>query len=223
MIKTSIDTIRKNIGTACKKSGRDMREITVLAATKNRSVKEINEVMESDITVIGENRVQELLEKIPYLPKNVRIDFIGHLQKNKVNKIIGICELIHSVDSLELAEKINQEAAKIPKIQKILLEINISGEKTKFGFSKEQVIEIFAKLLKLNNINIQGLMTMAPHVTDQNKLRSIFRDLRLLRDELEQKFNIKLPELSMGMSNDYEIAIEEGATIIRLARIIFDN
>lgn len=196
--------------------------VTILAATKGRSVKEISQAVAAGISVIGENQAQELLNKLPDLPKKTRIDFIGHLQTNKVKDVIKHCFLIHSVDSLHLAQEIDKQAKKIEKNQNILLEINISGEKTKYGFKKEETINLFPQLLELKNLKIMGLMTIAPYFKEPEKSRPFFQNLRQLKKELESKFNVSLPELSMGMSNDYQIAIEEGATIIRLGRIIFD-
>lgn len=197
--------------------------VTILAATKGRSVKEISQAVAAGISVIGENQAQELLNKLPDLPKKTRIDFIGHLQTNKVKDVIKHCFLIHSVDSLHLAQEIDKQAKKIEKNQNILLEINISGEKTKYGFKKEETINLFPQLLELKNLKIMGLMTIAPYFKEPEKSRPFFQNLRQLKKELESKFNVSLPELSMGMSNDYQIAIEEGATIIRLGRIIFEN
>ena len=152
----------------------------------------------------------------------MRIDFIGHLQTNKVKDVVRHCYLIHSVDSLRLAQEINKQAKKIGKIQNVILETNISGEKTKYGFKKEELFYLFPKLLELHNIKIMGLMTIAPYFDKPEKSRPVFKGLKTLRDQLKNKYNVKLPELSMGMSNDYKIAIEEEATIIRLGRIIFE-
>lgn len=200
----------------------DIKKTIILAATKGRTVKEIFQAVAAGISVIGENQVQELLKKFPDLPKQIRIDFIGHLQTNKVKKIIKICHLIHSVDSLKLAEIINEEAEKIGKKQKILLEINTANEQTKFGFEEDKLIKVFPQLLQMKNLNILGLMTMAPYNKDKEMARPVYNKLRQLKNSLEKQFKISLPELSMGMSNDYKIAIEEGSTIIRLGRIIFD-
>jgi pyridoxal phosphate enzyme (YggS family) len=199
-----------------------IKGVTILAATKGRSIKEIFQAVADRISVIGENRVQELLKKLPDLPKKIRIDFIGHLQTNKVKKIIKICHLIHSVDSLKLAEIINKEAEKIGKIQKILLEVNIANKETKFGFKESELINVFPRLLQMKNLNVIGLMTMAPYSKDKEMARPVYKKLRQIKNFLEKQFQISLPELSMGMSNDYKIAIEEGATIIRLGRIIFN-
>lgn len=200
----------------------DIKKTIILAATKGRTVKEIFQAVAAGISVIGENQVQELLKKFPDLPKQIRIDFIDHLQTNKVKKIIKICHLIHSVDSLKLAEIINEEAEKIGKKQKILLEINTANEQTKFGFEEDKLIKVFPQLLQMKNLNILGLMTMAPYNKDKEMARPVYNKLRQLKNSLEKQFKISLPELSMGMSNDYKIAIEEGSTIIRLGRIIFD-
>jgi len=200
-----------------------IKGVTILAATKGRTIKEISQAVAAGISVIGENRVQELLNKLPNLPKKIRIDFIGHLQTNKAKKIIKICHLIHSVDSLKLAEIINEEAEKIGKIQKILLETNIVNEQTKFGFKENELIKVFPRLLQMKSLNILGLMTMAPYNKDKEMARPVYKKLRQLKNSLEKQFKISLPELSMGMSNDYQVAVEEGATIIRLGRIIFET
>lgn len=217
-----IRDIKKQIRQICRKIGRDLEGITILAATKSRGFKEINEIVAAGISVIGENRVQELVKKIENLPKSIRVDFIGHLQTNKVKEVVRYCYLIHSVDSSRLANAIDKEAKKQNKIQNILLEVNIANEETKFGFKKDDVVKAFPKLLELDSIRIQGLMTIAPYFNDQEKSRPIFQELRNLKEVLEKKFNILLPELSMGMSNDYQIAVEENATILRLGRILFD-
>ena len=199
-----------------------IKGVTILAATKGRTIKEISQAVAAGIFVIGENRVQELISKLPFLPKRLRIDFIGHLQINKVKDVVKHCFLIHSVDSLHLAQEIDKQAKKIKKIQNILLEINVSGEKTKYGFNKVDIFDIFPRITNLKNITVKGLMTIAPNYDNPESSRLIFQGLRQLKKQLERKFNISLPELSMGMSNDYKIAIEEGATIVRLGRIIFD-
>jgi pyridoxal phosphate enzyme (YggS family) len=204
MIAENIQRIKKQVNS----------KVILLAATKGRTIEEISQAVAAGITVIGENRVQELLKKLPHLSKQTRIDFIGHLQTNKVKDVIKICFLIHSVDSFRLAQEINSQAKKIGKVQNILLEVNIANEPTKFGFKKEELVEVLPKLLALPNIKIKGLMTMAAS--------RYFKELKEFKNFLEKQFNISLPELSMGMSNDYKTAIEEEATIIRLGRIIFD-
>ena len=200
-----------------------IKGVTILVATKGRTIKEISQAVAAGISVIGENRVQELLNKLPHLPKQIRIDFIGHLQTNKVKDVVKHCFLIHSVDSLYLAQEIDKQAKKIKKVQNILLEVNIANEPTKFGFIKQELINNFGKINKLPNIKIQGLMTMAPYSVNKENSRPFFRELKELKDLLSKKYQINLPELSMGMSNDYQVAVEEGATIIRLGRVIFEK
>ncbi len=199
-----------------------IKGVTILAASKGRTIKEIFQAVAAGISVIGENRVQELLDKLPDLPKKIRIDFIGHLQNNKVKDVVKYCFLIHSVDSLHLAQEIDKQAKKIEKIQNILLEINVSGEKTKYGFNKVDIFDIFPKIINLKNVAVKGLMTVAPNYDNPESSRPIFQELKQIKNQLENKYKVYLPELSMGMSNDYQVAIEEGATIVRLGRIIFD-
>jgi pyridoxal phosphate enzyme (YggS family) len=222
MILTNVVNIKKQIDEVCKKINRDPKEVVLLAAIKDRTPAEIKEIFSAGVNIIGESKVQEMKMKIPLLPKKLRLDFIGHIQTNKVKDVVQTCFLIHSVDSLHLAQEIDRQAKKIGKIQNILLEINVSGEKTKYGFKKEEIINLFPQLLELKNLKIMGLMTIAPYLKESEKSRPFLKDLRLLKKQLEVKFNVTLSELSMGMSNDYKIAIEEGATIIRLGRIIFD-
>jgi len=194
-----------------------------LAATKGRTPEQIKKVVEDGIKVIGESQVQEMKKKLAFLPKDLRVDFIGHLQTNKVKDVVKHCFLIHSVDSLYLAQEIDKQAKKIKKVQNILLEVNIANEPTKFGFIKQELINNFGKINKLPNIKIQGLMTMAPYSVNKENSRPFFRELKELKDLLSKKYQINLPELSMGMSNDYQVAVEEGATIIRLGRVIFEK
>lgn len=222
MINNRIFEIKNQVKEVCLRINRNPEEIVLLAATKERTVKEIFQAVAAGISVIGENRVQELLKKLPDIPKQIRIDFIGHLQRNKVKKIIKICHLIHSVDTLKLAKIIHEEAKKIGKIQKILLEINVAQEKSKHGFNPEELMSSVKKILGMKNLQLQGLMTMAPYFEDKEMARPIYKKLSQLKNFLEKQFKISLPELSMGMSNDYQVAIGEGATIIRLGRIIFD-
>lgn len=193
-----------------------------MAATKGRSINQIRELVNAGISIIGENRVQELIQKLLNLPKGLRTDFIGHLQSNKVKEVVNNCGIIHSVDSIKLAQIINTEAERVGKIQKILLEVNMGGESSKHGFSPQDVKKAVGEIIRLKNLSLQGLMTMAPHFPDPEQTRPIFSTLRELRDKLEVAFHISLPDLSMGMSNDFSIAIEEGATIIRLGRILFE-
>jgi pyridoxal phosphate enzyme (YggS family) len=173
--------------------------------------------------MFGENRVQELAEKVPLLPHDIEWHLIGHLQGNKVSKAVELAHLIHSVDSEKLLRRINRIAGDADKKQKILLEINISGEESKFGETADAdaVASLVSLAVASKNIELMGFMTMAPFGADENELRRVFSSLRELRDDMEKEFDVSLPELSMGMSSDYEYAIAEGATIIRVGTSIF--
>lgn len=215
-IATNLEKIKNNVNTdICK----------VIAVSKYVGPEEIIEAYNAGIRNFGENKAQDAEQKRAILPKNVESDivwhFIGHLQSNKVKKVVGNYELIHSVDSLKLAQVISDEAKKRDLKQNILLQVNISEEESKFGFDVDQFLKNFGEFTKLENINIVGLMTMAPYTDDRSIIRNVFKELRLLRDKLEAEYKVKLSELSMGMSNDYQIAFEEGATMIRLGSILF--
>lgn len=199
----------------------EINDVLLLAVTKGRTIEQINQAIQAGIQAIGENKAQELMTKVELLPKGLRIDFIGHLQTNKVKDVIRNCFLIHSVDSFHLAEEIDKQAKRSGKIQNVLLEINISKELTRYGFKKDEVINLFSQLLELKNIKIMGMMTVAPYFDQPEKTRLIFHELKTIKEQLEKRYKVSLPELSMGMSNDYKIAVEEGATIVRLGRIIF--
>lgn len=212
-----------NLGEISKNT--DLRKCTLIAVSKYVEPKDIIEAYNAGIINFGENKVQNAERKRKELPVEVESEikwhFIGHLQTNKVKKVVGNYEFIHSVDSIKLAKAISEEAKKMNIEQKILLQVNVSNEESKFGFESKEFIENFSEFIKLENIKVEGLMTMAPFSEDTAFVRVVFRGLRELRDSLEQKYQIKLPELSMGMSNDYKIALEEGATMIRLGSVLF--
>ncbi|BDU51146.1 YggS family pyridoxal phosphate-dependent enzyme [Haliovirga abyssi] len=218
-VAENIKLIKEDI----KKYSKNPDKVKIIAATKYVDYKGVEEVLEAGIKNAGENRVQALREKREILKeKDINWNFIGHLQKNKIKYIIDYIFLIHSVDSLGLAKEINKKAEKIDRVVDILLEVNISGEKSKSGYNREDLENDMTELLKLKNINIKGLMTMAPLAEDNNIVRKVFRELRELEEELnENYFNGRLTELSMGMTNDYKIALEEGATMIRIGSKIF--
>jgi len=199
----------------------------IVAVTKYFDESGIEEYYKLGLRDFGENRVQDALAKIEKLSdeirKNSRFHLIGHLQTNKVKDVVGVFELIHSVDSYKLAEVISNEAQKKGITQKILLQVNNANEEQKFGFAPDELLNCMSKLLSLPNIRTEGLMNIAPLSQDDNYLRSLFKDIRLLRDKLQIEYKADLPHISMGMSNDYRIALEEGATIIRLGRILFKN
>jgi len=218
-IKENIEQVKKDI----EKYSKNPKKVTLLVVTKYVGNEEVKEVLESGNNNLGENRVQVLEEKIEkFGTENVNWHFIGNLQRNKVKYIADYITMIHSVSSFRLAEEINKQAIKKGRIIDILLEVNISGEESKSGFSIDELKEKIKKIEKMPNINIKGLMTMAPYLNEEEKIRKVFIGLRELRDELNDGYlENKILELSMGMSNDYKIALEEGATIIRLGSQIF--
>ncbi|MFH0971516.1 MAG: YggS family pyridoxal phosphate-dependent enzyme [Candidatus Micrarchaeota archaeon] len=222
MLSESVSKIKGEIRAACKKANRQAGTVRLIAVSKNQQIASIIAAHNSGISDFGENRVQEAKEKIRALAnEKITWHFVGRLQNNKARKAAQLFELIHSIGSFEMAETINQEAAKIQKKQKILLQVNISGEKTKSGFSESELLQIFPQLLRLPHVSIRGLMTIAPITENPENSREIFRKLSLLRGKLEQIHSVSLPELSMGMSQDYRVAVEEGATMVRVGAALF--
>jgi pyridoxal phosphate enzyme (YggS family) len=223
MVRENIVRIKERIISACFRVNRDPSGIKIVAVSKGRGVLDIKEALASGLVDIGENRIQETLDKFNKLKAEVsgpeiQWHMIGHLQKNKVKDAVGIFQLIHSVDSLVLAEEINKRAAKINKIQDILLEVKTSPETTKSGLGPDKVKEAIGEISRLKNINIKGLMTIAPLVNHPEEARSYFKKLRELRESMNAAYI-----LSMGMTDDFEVAIEEGADIIRIGRGIFQG
>ncbi len=228
MISKNLSVIKESISEACRQAGRDEKEITIVAVTKGRSLTEIEEVLSCGIIDIGENRVQEAVSKYNSLLltpsfRLIKWHMLGHLQTNKVKEAVRLFGLIHSVDSLCLAEEISKQAAKINKIQDILVEIKTSSETAKSGLKPESAIEVIKEIARLKNINIKGLMTIAPQVDNPEESRPYFRMLRELRERINQLpvISNQLGILSIGMTGDFRIAIEEGATIVRLGRAVF--
>lgn len=197
----------------------------IIAVTKYFDESKIIEGYEAGLRDFGESRVIEAVEKIQKLPKEIRenstFHLIGHLQTNKVQKAVENFDYIHSIDSVKLAEIVSEEAIKVQKKQKVLLQINNAGEEQKFGFSKEEIFEFFGYIGSLEGLNIVGLMNMAPFQVEKETLKDLFEDVVKTRDELETKFNCKLKEISMGMSGDYKEAVVAGATMIRIGRKLF--
>ncbi|MBQ7258271.1 MAG: YggS family pyridoxal phosphate-dependent enzyme [Abditibacteriota bacterium] len=216
-IKSNLDYIKDEIILACDKCGRDPKEITLIGVSKTKPVSLINEAIDLGLTDIGENYVQEVLEKINSL-KPVNLHFIGHLQSNKAKQIVPHAHLIHSVDSLSLLKEIDKEALKNNKIQDILLEINISCEESKFGIKDCDIQEFLDKATSFKNIKIKGLMGMAPFLDNKEDTRPYFAKLRSLFDTLPEDMRIYL---SMGMSGDFREAIYEGSNMIRIGTAIF--
>ncbi|HOI29578.1 MAG TPA: YggS family pyridoxal phosphate-dependent enzyme [Melioribacteraceae bacterium] len=221
MIAENLKIVEDRIEEICLKSGRNRSEIRLIGVSKTQPVQVINEAIEAGIKDLGENKAQELRDKSDLIQADISWHFIGHLQSNKVKFVIKSARYIHSVDSVKLADEINRKAESINKIQNVLLEINTSSEASKFGLKNEDEIFETARFCQNSrNLKLAGLMTMAPYTDDKDILRKCFVSLRLLKDNLNTA-GFDLTELSMGMTNDYEIAIEEGATMIRIGTAIF--
>ncbi|MCX5667661.1 MAG: YggS family pyridoxal phosphate-dependent enzyme [Candidatus Omnitrophica bacterium] len=224
MIAENLKAVTQRISRSCEKSGRPADGVKLVCVAKEASLAEIEEVLALGVKDIGENRVQDALVKYRAIGGRAIWHLIGHLQTNKVRDAVGISSLIHSVDSLRLAEAIDREAKRAGKVQDILIQVNTSGQVSKFGISQDEVRLFFEKAVLYPNISILGLMTMAPEVEDPEETRPCFRSLRELRDELQNYQPSTMNyELSMGMTNDFEIAIEEGSTMVRIGRAIFDS
>ena len=225
MIKENLKQVEDNIVAACQRAGRDPREVTLIAVSKTKPISMIEEAIDYGIKDFGENKVQEMCDKIEKIPNKLNWHLIGHLQRNKVKYIIDKAYLIHSVDSLRLAQQIDHEAKKKNVISNILIEVNIAGEESKFGVSKEEVEVLLEEIKKLTNIHVKGLMTIAPFVEDAEENRVYFKEMYKLFVDMRQKNadnnNIEMEVLSMGMTGDYQVAIEEGATMVRVGTGIF--
>lgn len=222
-IKKNLREVENNIAEACKRVGRDRAEVTLIAVSKTKPVSMIQEVMQSDIIDFGENKVQELTMKLESISEPLNWHLIGHLQRNKVKYIVDKVHLIHSVDSVRLAEQINEEAKKKDVVVNILAQVNIANEDTKYGLKVEEVVSFLENVSTFTNVKIKGLMTIAPFVENAEDNRMHFRNLHKLYVDIKCKNidNIDMDILSMGMTGDYEIAIEEGATMVRVGTGIF--
>ena len=223
MLKDQLQEVEKRIQAACDRAGRKREEVTLIAVSKTKPVETLQEAYDLGVRIFGENKVQELTAKYEALPKDIHWHMIGHLQTNKVKYIIDKAELIHSVDSLKLAETIEKEASKHDLIADILVEVNVAEEESKFGMKMEEVIPFVEKVSAFPHVRVRGLMTIAPFVEDPEENRSIFADLHKLYIDIKKKNhdNDTVSVLSMGMTNDYEVAIEEGATMVRVGTGIF--
>jgi len=213
--------IKEKIAEIAFSSGRDPSQVHLLAVSKGRSLEEIKALYDAGCRDFGENRVPEALEKMGALPSDIRWHMIGNMQKNKVNKAIGKFALIHSVDTPELAKKISDSSVESNIKTSILLQVNASGEPSKHGLSPEAWQKAFQEILHLPGVSVEGLMTMAPLTENVIEIRHCFANLRILKEALNIRYNLKMSHLSMGMSHDYPIAIEEGATIIRVGSALF--
>ena len=222
-IRDNLVEVEEKICNACKRSGRDRSEVTLIAVSKTKPVEMLEACIANEITVFGENKVQELCEKYEVLPKEIHWHLIGHLQRNKVKYITNKVELIHSVDSLRLAEAISEDAVKKNINVNILIEVNVAQEESKFGVKTDETEELIRQIAMLPNIFVKGLMTIAPYTEVPEENRTIFRTLKQLSVDISKKNidNVSMNVLSMGMTGDYEVAIEEGATMIRVGTGIF--
>ncbi len=223
MLKDALIEVENNILDACERSGRNPAEVTLIAVSKTKPVEMLQEVYNEGIRDFGENYVQELADKIEIMPKDIRWHMIGHLQRNKVKYLVGKVACIHSVDSLRLAEVINERSIKLGVVTKIMAEVNIAGEESKFGFTRDEVFDFAEKVSTMEGVKLVGLMTSAPYVNDPEENRQYFREMKSLSVDINEKNinNINITELSMGMTNDYIVAVEEGATHVRVGTAIF--
>ncbi|WP_138263574.1 YggS family pyridoxal phosphate-dependent enzyme [[Clostridium] hylemonae] len=223
MMKEKLENVEERIRAACERAGRNRSEVTLIAVSKTKPVETLREAYGLGVRVFGENKVQELVDKYGALPEDIHWHMIGHLQRNKVKYIIDKAELIHSVDSLRLAETIEKEAEKHNITANILIEVNVAREESKFGVMPEELDEIVEKIAGFNHLNVRGLMTIAPYVENPEENRAVFARLRKLSVDIASKNvdNMNMSILSMGMTNDYEVAVEEGATMVRVGTGIF--
>jgi hypothetical protein len=222
-LKANLDSIRSRMAAACARANRPTESVSLLPVSKGRAPEIVRAAAELGLNVFGENRVQEAKAKIPLCPSRLRWHMIGHLQTNKCRETVRLFELVHSVDSLHLAAELDRCAERAAKTVAILLEVNVSGETSKFGYRPAQLRAELAELNRFRRLEIRGLMTMAPWSPDPERARPIFRRLVELRSECDAILGAPLPELSMGMSSDFDVAIEEGATIVRVGTALFEE
>lgn len=224
-IEENISIVNHSIEKALSRSGRDGEHVELVVVTKTVDVENINKAIDAGVKSIGENRVQELERKIELIEKPVDFHMIGHLQSNKAKDLIGKVKLIHSLDRISLAKELDKRSKAENLITNVLIQVNVSEEATKFGLKTEEVFTFIESILSMENIKVKGLMTIAPHIEDEKKLRSIFRELYNLKESIKAKnySELSMEYLSMGMTNDYTIAVEEGANIVRVGRAIFGD
>lgn len=220
-IANRLASVHSAIAAAASRSGRTPADIELLAVSKTHPPEAVREAIDAGQLLFGESRVQEARAKIPLLPSHARWHFVGHLQKNKIRHALGLFELVHGIDSLDLARDFNRIAAEAGAFPRVLLELNVAGEATKFGFPPEKLRAQMEELLALDRLAIDGLMCIPPPQPDAESARKYFVALREWRDRLQSEFRVPLPRLSMGMSGDYAVAIEEGSTLVRVGSAIF--
>ncbi len=219
-IRENLSRVRERIERAAQKAGRDPKEIKLVAVSKTVEVARIKEAIEAGVSILGENYVQEAEKKIEALGKPVSWHFIGHLQSNKVRYAVGLFDVIHSIDSIPLAEELNRRAEQPDRVIKGMIEVNLSKEATKFGTDEEKVLNLAKRIQSSKHLSLEGLMTMPPYFDSPEMSRPYYVALRELKERMTKE-GIPMKELSMGMSNDFEIAIEEGATYVRVGTAIF--
>jgi pyridoxal phosphate enzyme (YggS family) len=222
-VAESLERVRDQIADAVTKAGRSVDDVELVAISKTHEADRVREAIDAGQTLFGESRVQEARVKIPELPSSTRWHFVGHLQKNKIRQALPLFELIHSVDSLALAQDINRIAEEDGLHPRVLLEVNVAGEGSKFGFRPEQLRAEMESLLALPRLSILGLMTIPPIAEEPESSRKYFVQLRELRDQVQTEFHVDLAQLSMGMTQDFAVAVEEGATLVRVGTAIFGD
>lgn len=223
VLSENLRSVEARVAAACERAGRERREVTLVAVSKTKPVSMLEEIYSCGVRDFGENKVQEICAKQPVLPDDIKWHMIGHLQTNKVRQVIDKACLIHSVDSLKLAQVIEKEAAKKDLVVPVLFEVNVAEEESKFGARTEETAAIIQEIAKLPHVRVRGLMTIAPFVDDPEENRPVFRRLKELSVDIAEKNinNVTMCELSMGMTGDFEVAIEEGATFVRVGTAIF--
>ena len=222
-LQSNLQSVEERVQAACRRAGRAREEVCLIAVSKTKPVPMLEEIYGEGVRDFGENKVQEIMHKKPELPDDIRWHMIGHLQTNKVRQVIDKACMIHSVDSLKLAREIEKEAAKHDLVMPVLIEVNVAEEESKFGTTAEEVAGLVREIAELPHVSVRGLMTIAPFVEDPEENRSVFRVLKELSVDIAAKNinNVSMCELSMGMTGDFEVAIEEGATCIRVGTAIF--
>ena len=220
-LQENLTRIRSRIDQACERSGRQPDSVRLMAVSKNQSPELVAQAASAGLTLFGENRIQEAKVKIPLCPGQLEWHFIGHLQSNKSRDAVSLFQVVQGVDSLALAEELQKQALKQARSLPILLEVNVAGESSKFGWNPDRLLAELPQLNALNRLEVHGLMTIAPYAVDPEQVRPIFRRLRELRDRCTDLLGAPLPVLSMGMSGDLEVAIEEGATLVRVGTALF--
>jgi PLP dependent protein len=220
-IAENLDTVRREIAESERTSGRQPGSVELVAVSKTHPPELIRQAFAAGQLVFGENRVQEAKAKIPDLPSRIRWHLIGHLQSNKIRQALPLFEMIHGVDSVELVDEIQRIAVDLGLFPRVLLQVNVAGESSKFGFAPERLLSEVERISRAERIQVEGLMTIPPLASNPENSRKYFALLRQIRDRLETEFRLQIPHLSMGMSGDYRIAVEEGATLVRVGTAIF--